>query len=446
MNISAGIREQSRIRLVPAAAAAAAGGVGAWLASTSTDLTVVAGMAAAAVLVLLALIVGSTVRAMVVLAAIANVAALLWVYSSLIAPTYAYQGLIDASPEPGSVLLAAVTAVLPAVWLPIAADRPSIVVLWVLYVMGYVPATLMPLLVGGRPPASILPLNAAVLASMGIVSVIVSLPPQRLRCPRLPVPGAARILVLACLLCSGYIMAAFGLRLSVPGLGHVYETRAAFRAEAAGAVGAGYIVPWAGNAINPLLMALGIARRRLDLVALALAGQVLIYSVTGFKSILFSVALVPLVYLIVAAARRSFGVVVTLGASVAVLAGMVGTSALTSPWPIALTTRTFAVPGQVTAYYFDYFSVHPTYELSHSVLRWLVPTGYVDDPPFVIGSTYFSHGTNANGSIWADAFANFGSSASSHCPSSWGRRSGSLTGSSPAATYGSPARCSRSPG
>jgi hypothetical protein len=78
-------------------------------------------------------------------------------------------------------------------------------------------------------------------------------------------------------------------------------------------------------------------------------------------------------------------------------------------WPLGLARRVFATPGQISGDYFEYFTIHPIYGLSHSFLRWFVSSPYDVDPPILIGSVYFpGTGDNANAGLWADAFANFG--------------------------------------
>jgi hypothetical protein len=77
-------------------------------------------------------------------------------------------------------------------------------------------------------------------------------------------------------------------------------------------------------------------------------------------------------------------------------------------WGLALGTRTFATPGHVTWDYVDYFSTHPQYHLSHSFLSWMGPSAYDVAPPLLIGTVYFHEGTDANASLWGDAYANFG--------------------------------------
>jgi hypothetical protein len=156
-----------------------------------------------------------------------------------------------------------------------------------------------------------------------------------------------------------------------------------------------------------MLMALGMAQRRWPLVVLGLAGQLLIYGDTGYKAVLFSVALVPLVYFAIARAGRRFGPLTAIGTTV-VLAGAVLVSSTPGNWAQALATRVFATPGHVTWYYVDYFSSHPQYHLSHSFLGSFFSSPYDVDPPLLIGSLYFHQGTDANASMWGDAFANFG--------------------------------------
>ena len=123
---------------------------------------------------------------------------------------------------------------------------------------------------------------------------------------------------------------------------------------------------------------------------------------------LFSVALVPLVYLAVSRASRSFGLVAILAAPV-ILAGGVRAGSLTGELSLSLVRRFFATPGQVGWYFYDYFSAHPKFHLSHSFLGWLFSSGYVEDPPQVIGGCTSRGRSRARmPTSGRDAFANFG--------------------------------------
>jgi len=363
-------------------------------------------LSAVALLPLAALVLAGPARAATVATGLGYVAALVWAYTSYISPVFAYDGLIDARPSSSATLLVAVLAVLPAMWLPLSAVRPSTVVLWSLYVLGYVPAMVVPLFVQGDLEA-ILPFHVALVGSMATTALILRMPPPPIPLPHLSVRAWTRLVLCLGVLCCLYILATFGFRSSLPSLGDVYDTRAAFTTAVGAAAGAGYVTFWAANAINPLLMTLGLARSRADLLMLGLLGQLVIYSVTGLKSVLFSILLVPLVYYAVSNASRLFGLLATaMGPVILVGASLLPLGSL---WPLALANRTLVTPGQIGGYYFEFFSVHPQYHLSHSFLGWVFPRVYAQEPPLVIGAAYFPETTpNANANMWADAFANFG--------------------------------------
>jgi hypothetical protein len=364
------------------------------------------GVCALTLLPLAAIVVAGTARGATITAALVYVGVLMWVYTTQIAPVYSYYGLVDADPEPMPTLIVTALAALPAAWLPISARRPSFIVLWLLYLTGYVPVIVVPLYLEGDL-ATVLPFDLALVASMAILALMVRLPPVSISVPHLSLDAFTRLMLVLGLLSLAYIAATFGVQ-PPPSLSSVYTRRAEFDTAVGGAAAGGYVVPWAANAINPILMALGMVRKRAELVVLAVAGQLLIYSATGFKSVLFSIALVPLVYVAISIARRSFGLVATLAAPAIILLTVAGNS-LTSGVALSLARRVFTTPGQLTWYYFDYFSVHPPYQLSHRFLGWLFPSQYSVEPATLIGSVYFPQSNpSANANLWADAFANFG--------------------------------------
>jgi hypothetical protein len=364
------------------------------------------GLGALALLPLAALALAGIERAVTITAAVAYAGVLVWGYTEHFSPVFAYHGLIDADPETSAVLVLVAVAALPAAWLRLSAERPSTIVLWCIYLIGYVPVIVVPIFLTGDLEA-VLPFALALVAAIGVASLMVRLPPAPLSFPTLSPTTFTWLLVALSALSSMYIAVTFGVP-SLPTLASVYDTRAQFASEVGGALGAAYIVPWAGNAINPMLMALGMARRRIGLFALGVGGELLIYANTGFKSVLFAIALVPLVYLTVSVARRSFGLVAAVATPVILIIG-VNLSSLTGEWSLTLARRLFATPGQLGWYYHDYFSDHPTYQLSHSFLGWLFSSPYTVEPPDLIGHAYFPDSNpNANASLWADAFANFG--------------------------------------
>jgi hypothetical protein len=383
----------------------AVAGAAALLTLTVPGPAVVA-LALLALLVLATTILAGAARGIAMLAALAAGAALDWAYVRHFSPLYAYQGLVDASPGPGALAVTAALAALPAALLPTRVQRPSTVAVWMLYLAGYVPAIVVPVFLTGDL-GRVLPYQLAVAGSMAAIAIAVRHPPRPIALAHLTPETFTTLMAGLGLATSAYIAANFGIH-ALPGLGSVYGARSQFTAEVSSAAAAGYLVPWAANAINPILMAWGIARRAPSLVALGLAGQLLVYANTGFKSVLFSIVLVPVVYVAVGRASRIFGTLGALGTAAIVL-GSAAASSVTGDWSVGLVRRVFATPGQMDWYYFDYFSGHPKYHLSHSFLRFLGSSPYAVDPPLLIGAVYFpSDLPSANAGLWSDAFANFG--------------------------------------
>ena len=348
-------------------------------------------------------------RLLLAVGAIAYVAAFQWVYIAWIVPVYGYSGLIDAGADLPSLAVMTVLAVMPVVWLPIEVGRPSEIVLWFLYLLGYIPAVVVPIRLLGPDLWAVLPFGA--LLAVGFAALLLM---QRIPRAAQPWSGLTErsfdlLIVILGLGALVYLVVFFGIPTYVPDFVTAYDARTEFGAAQSNVPAAGYIVTWSGNVIYPLLIALGLARSRRLLIVLGSVGELLIYSQAGFKAVLFAILLVPLLFAAIRIWRRQFGTVL-MWAAVGVLGVSVATTAVTgSLWPLALyAVRLLALPGQLTAYYLDFFTSHATYELSRSFLRWFMEAPYDIDPPYLIGIVYLHATVDANANLWADAMANFG--------------------------------------
>ncbi|HEX5591388.1 MAG TPA: hypothetical protein VFX65_13940 [Candidatus Limnocylindrales bacterium] len=397
---------ETRVFVLGLAASLAAGVVIALLPATPVP---------ALVLALLAIGVGTigmagTARAMTVLGGIAYVATLQWSYLAWVIPIYAYSGLVSVGVGWPELLVISALCVLPATWLPTSLERPSDIVVWFLYLFGYVPACAIPIHLLGLSGTPVLPFTILVAIAFSTLGIARRVPPLRGTWRGLTEAAYTRVLVLLGLASAGYLLVVFGVPTGVPDFATVYDAREAYAAVASGAVGAGYLIPWAGNVVFPFLIALGVARWNTRLVAFGIGGALLIYATTGFKTVLFSIALVPLLYVLIRMARGGLGVLLAWSGAALVLLTTAATIVSGSIWPLALfVTRLLAVPGQMTAYYIDFFSSNPTYELSRSFLRLFNPSPYGVDPPFLVGAVYLDDpAIDANANLWADAMANYG--------------------------------------
>ena len=202
----------------------------------------------------------------------------------------------------------------------------------------------------------------------------------------------------------------FGLPSGIPDLTTVASTRDEYREtlDSAGTA-AGYVVLWTAEVVAPLLVAYGIWSHRRLMVAGGGLLFLLVWSLTAFRSLIFVAVLLVGLIVLVARWRRWFGIILPILVSGIVV---LSTFAAWAGWllPASLIVRRLLVsPGQVMAYYYDFFSTGPVYQLSHSVLHGLVAQPYPETPPALIGRLYLHDPrTSANGGLWADGMANFG--------------------------------------
>lgn len=349
-------------------------------------------------------------RAFIMLGGVVYVGAVHWAYIEWIVPIYAYYGLISAGVELPAVGVVSIVALLPVAWLPIGLNRPSDIVLWFLYLFGYVPATTIPIHLLGPELGAVLPFTVLVAVAFGTLNLTRRIPLVALGWRGLSDARATLLIVLLGLGAAAYLVVVFGFPTTFPDLETVYDARKNYAAVANVTAGAGYVIPWAGNVVFPLLISLGLARSDRRLLVLGAGGELLVYATTGFKTVLFSLPLVPALWIAIRWAETRLGGLLIWGGVAVVVVSVLGTAITGSIWPIALfVTRLVAVPGQMTAYYLDLFTSNPVYQLSRSFLRAFVSSPYEVDPPFLIGAVYLnSPTTDANANIWADAVANYG--------------------------------------
>lgn len=333
------------------------------------------------------------------------------VYALVIAPTFSYDGSFYAPVSTLAVVVAGAAAILPSIWLPSRLTRPSQVALWLIYLIGYIPASLVMYYVLEADLPELAPFTLVLVAGMAILGVMDRVPRTFWVVPiRSSVAGFSRLLAFTAVATIGYIAVTVGINFQLPDVLDVYDTRATF-GDAVGASGTilAYIVVWSVNVVGPLLIAIGLRRRLPLLVGLGIILELVIYGITGFKTALFSAVLVVgLVVLFSARPRPSAAWLAWIAAmlmiAVSVADRLNGSIVATS----IFVRRVIEVPALVTSRYFEYFSDHETYNLAHSFLRsWLRPPSELS-PPELIGSLYFDVATWANGGLWADAFANFG--------------------------------------
>jgi hypothetical protein len=339
----------------------------------------------------------------------------LWAYATIVSPAFADDGFALTWPDPGAMVWLITLALLPALVLPYSFSRPSALILWLLYLAVYIPSILVPALSLTIPFEKLLPLQLCLLLCMGILCLaarggLLAVSPITLS-PTVFWP--AFLLVWGS--CLAYIGKSAGVDRLVSNLaslfqgGTEYAIRSGLREMGltmeAGQI-LGYVIGQLSHALNPFLIAFGLVyRRRVCLIA-GIVGQIVVFSLTGFKTSILSVLLLVLVAVFMRRWRRSFCLVMIAGLIATVLLCALGDRAAGNVYFSSLLTRRgLMTPGLLTGFYFEHYShfspVGVGFHFSHdrSVLG----------PANEIGFAYFgSVEVNANANMWAEAFAELG--------------------------------------
>jgi hypothetical protein len=356
-----------------------------------------------------------------------------WVYAHLITVPFAYAGFTYRAAAPQLTIATLIFVCAVAISLPARPSRVSHVVLWVLFVVGVAPAMLMVAYTGylGEREAAVA--SATIGLAFGIATIGTRVLDARAASARDAIaaspandssadphrrfaPGTAfwAICGLHSALTYGVMAATTGLSLRFVALADVYDVRAVYKEEVQGGSGLlGYLLSGQANVVNTAIMARGITSRNVPLIAVGVIGQLMLYSGTGFKTILFSF---PAVLVIAVATRVSGGRARAAGLAyvVAPVALMIVAAAADElqggiVWTSLFARRFLITPGVLTSAYVDFFGEHPPAVFGRSFLRWWVDSPYDRSIALEVGQYLQPGGAlAANANLFADGFANLG--------------------------------------
>ena len=353
---------------------------------------------------------GQVKRLHILLAAGAYAGVLLWVYAAVLSPIFSYEGYTLAWPGPATMLWLLLLALAPAVALPRSLSRPSAFIVWWLYLAVYIPSILVPALSLSLSWEKLLPLHLSLLLSMGLLCLACS--------ARLLAMGQVKLSptvfwsTFALIWLAGLAFA-YAKSSVVANIGSVlrgateYGIRSqVYQIVTGGNRVLGYVLGELGQALNPFLIAVGILRRRGLYLAAGIIGQVIVFGVTGFKTVVLSALFLPLAFLLIRRWRSNFGLAFTSGVIVIMLVCVIVDRASGNILFSSLfTRRTLAGPGLLTGFYFEHFS-----QVSHAGIAYhLHRDASVIDASREIGLVYFgSSNVDANANLWAEGFADLG--------------------------------------
>jgi hypothetical protein len=351
-----------------------------------------------------------------------------WISEHLVAPLFGYLGYTYVAPSWQMLLGVVLITTAVALTLPRTLNRPSHVVLWTIFVVCVSPTMLMSVSTGYVATNTAIALTGAVGTAFGLVSLAT---PRR---PDADTTGADRALepdadvirigtkaisrgTLTWTVCWAYSLLTYGVMAATVGLhvrflalDDIYDVRADYSADVGTGGTLGYLLTGQAYVINPLILARGVFRRRPSLIVIALIGQFLLYSSTGFKAVLFSfVAVLGMALLFRGTKPRGSSAFLVAPIAVMVVSAAADELQGGLTWTSVFTRRFMLTPGLLSSVYVAYFSDNPVARYGYSFLRTWIDYPYELPPPkriadfLVPGSVGY-----ANANLFADGFANFG--------------------------------------
>lgn len=331
-----------------------------------------------------------------------------WSYDSQVAVVYAYEGYLSRAPDPAWAVVNLLLALTPLLWLPLRPHRASSVTLWVLYLFTLVPICAVASLVPTRSQATSTLLSAWSVAFLFLASLGQHVRPGSVIPSPLSGSRGRTLFAVGAVALAALLLATFGFPTRLLSLGGTSSQRLEFREVLADAHPSfGYLVTWSQTVVAPLLLVSGIARRRW---AWVLAGGTFFawwYLINGSKQALAAAPFIGLLY--IAGARQARGSTYAT-AAISLLGVSVGGYAITgNAYALGLISeRLFAVPGVLSAYYFDFFLQRPPVLLRDGLLSSASASPYTEQTTYLIGQEYLGRAAaNANANVIADSFANF---------------------------------------
>jgi len=171
-----------------------------------------------------------------------------------------------------------------------------------------------------------------------------------------------------------------------------------------------YALIWQGSIIIPFVVAWALTRRKLIILLAAIATQLAVFAIAGFKSHFFVIVLVSWMLFGVRFFRFKLLSYSLCSAILGIcLIGLIDSLCAVPTLNLIFTRRLLFLPAQLYYFYYDFFSKNPHTYLSQSIiLKWLFEYPYNLQIPELISINYFPRSSHANANIWADAYANFG--------------------------------------
>ena len=298
---------------------------------------------------------------------------------------------------------------LPILFLPRKFTAPSDVLFHLIYIVVYIPSVVIISFVQGRYN-----FDSAFFVLNIFVSFYLMFAISRLRIPKpkIRLPTVRASLAGLCIIAAGgvvILILQMGVASSLPDFRNVYGQRAVYMEAYAQSPILPWIVGLTTQVTAPLILAYGFSKKNIIYISFGLFVQLYIFSITGLKQSIISIAYILTLYLAVNYFKTKILFVFLVGTIFSFVFGIILDYALGYDFFNGFfNRRTFMLQGLLTEIYFQFAESRGYFWWSHSVLSVFSPGTAIQSPEMLIGRLYFYDHTHANASIWADGYMNGG--------------------------------------
>jgi hypothetical protein len=315
-------------------------------------------------------------------------------------------------------LTSVVACLIPAMWMPIAFSRPSLLLFYVQYFLVFVPACFI--VYGSNRP--MLPLNdalalvVAMFVGITLIQSVYLLRPRAIRALRVSPAAFWIAFAIVSVVMVSYLVITLGGSFRLVSFQDVYSLRQEM-GETISATGTRfglYAQSLLSALILPLAFASGLAARKRSVIVPVALGYVFLFGIGGAKATALAIVYLPLVALLMSRPPRRIPRYFVLGLTFAVSLGFLTRLLLSPELNLAYTAvvhfRLLTVPPLTIPQYFDFFQSHPLTHFSHVTgFNWFLAFPYDLDVPYTIGTYFYGTPVGVNSGLWAgDGIAGFG--------------------------------------
>ncbi|EOQ11115.1 hypothetical protein [Bacillus cereus] len=332
-------------------------------------------------------------------------------YIYFVSPSYAYLGYTFSPPPMTALIIATILILVVAMCASISVQAPSDFIFWFLFSILYIPIMYIPLysvLSIQLGKLTVYPVYITITLSMLGLIWIKKIPSININIFYISNKAFFTIFFALYFSILTVIVRKFGFHFNLVGLDEVYELRYSYREVKD--IFSTYAITWMTKCLGPTLLTLGFFKKKVSFVFLGLFSQIMVYSISGHKSVLFSTLLLIVLFFCLKKTGENFSLkfigTITAGLLLFICIDVVYSSDILT----SLFLRRFIVtPGLLLGMYYEFFSFHPKALYAYSIFRDFLENPYATPPAFTIGLTYFGdENVSANANLWADGFANFG--------------------------------------